>query len=280
MVTQKLNKFLSEFCRNERLIMRANFHGMISNPLVTAAVLAAAALTTAGAAQAVIIYPTYVAADSSNVNTYTTLDFDPANLTNNVLLSAPINTGATLAQAQAAIFTGSDDYTSSPAYWETITVGDSSGGVPLSYFASHPAPTLVFDLGSIQSINDIILWNGYATKSNQDQGFTLSYSDNGVTFTGTYSNNLAASFTDSVEDAQTFGLGGVQAQYVAITLTSNYYSDPANPDLPGGDRVGLGKIRFDASPVPEPTTWAMTLLGFGVLGATMRSRRTRPATGA
>jgi len=226
------------------------------------AVLAAAG----GAAQAgTIIDPTFVS--GTNLNTDTSLGFDPANLTSNTFLTSPVPTGATLAQAQAAVFTGSDVYSS---YWETISVG-----LPNNYFATYPDPTLVFDLGSVEAINDIVLWNGYATKSNQAQGFSLSYSDNGTTFFGAYSNTLAASFTDSVEDAQTFALGAVDARYVAITLTSNYWSNPANPALPGGDRVGLGRVRFYVSAVPEPAIWSTMLLGVLGIGAVMRGARRR-----
>lgn len=37
---------------------------------------------------------------------------------------------------------------------------------------------------------------------------------------------------------------------------------------------GLSAIRSDVAAVPEPTTWAMMLLGFGAIGSAMR-RRTR-----
>jgi len=47
----------------------------------------------------------------------------------------------------------------------------------------------------------------------------------------------------------------------------------------GGGVSSVSQIRIGqalAAPVPEPTTWAMALLGFGVIGFTVRRRR-RPS---
>ena len=44
-------------------------------------------------------------------------------------------------------------------------------------------------------------------------------------------------------------------------------------DVPGGALTGPHGLDFVAGVVPEPATWAMMLLGFGGLGATMRQRR-------
>ena len=46
----------------------------------------------------------------------------------------------------------------------------------------------------------------------------------------------------------------------------------------GQDAIGVDDVRFQSA-VPEPATWAMMLVGFGGLGAAMRSRR-RMATAA
>lgn len=46
---------------------------------------------------------------------------------------------------------------------------------------------------------------------------------------------------------------------------------------PDSHEVGLNNIRYEvraiAAAVPEPTTWAMLILGFGVVGASLRERR-------
>lgn len=49
---------------------------------------------------------------------------------------------------------------------------------------------------------------------------------------------------------------------------------------PDGYEVGLDNIRYDVSAlsgaVPEPTTWAMLILGFGLVGSQMRRRAASP----
>lgn len=213
----------------------------------------------ATSAQAAIINPTYVS--GFDLNTDGGIGFAPANVTSDSSLSRPVPTGATLAQAQAAVFTGLGNYGS---YWETNTTGGSG------YFDSHSAPLFVFDVGSVNTISNIVLWNGLASNANQAKEFSLSFSNDGIHFTGTYSGTLAASYSN-VEMAQTFALNGISGRYVELELTSNYFGDPS---LAGGDRVGLGKVRFDVAvaAVPEPETWAMMLAGMGFIGFTMRRR--------
>lgn len=66
----------------------------------------------------------------------------------------------------------------------------------------------------------------------------------------------------------TFGGMGVDAFFGLSTKN--------NPDdFPGGsDTVvySLGQVTVPAAAVPEPTSWAMMLGGFGLLGATARRR--------
>ncbi|ARS25811.1 FxDxF family PEP-CTERM protein [Sphingomonas sp. KC8] len=58
----------------------------------------------------------------------------------------------------------------------------------------------------------------------------------------------------------------------AKTLTLTYDVSGA---APGSLASYSGTLNI--SPVPEPTTWAMLLVGFGVVGASMRRNRTRRA---
>ena len=66
--------------------------------------------------------------------------------------------------------------------------------------------------------------------------------------------------TQPSDFAFTGGLGNIQAQYVQYHVTA---TSGANP--------GLSNINFTA--VPEPATWGMMLIGFGLAGGAMRSRR-------
>lgn len=62
---------------------------------------------------------------------------------------------------------------------------------------------------------------------------------------------------------------------------SNSYDAPIDPISnsinPGGTLINIADVTLYA--VPEPATWIMMLIGFGGLGAAMRSRR-KPAPAA
>ena len=63
----------------------------------------------------------------------------------------------------------------------------------------------------------------------------------------------------------------------AIAVNSAYFSDGIVLKWgPDGYDAGLDNIRFDAraitAAVPEPATWAMMILGFGLIGGAMRRR--------
>lgn len=215
------------------------------------------AVVTPVAAQAAIIVPTYVS--GTDVNSDTSLGFDPSNTTTDGGLSMPVSQGASLATAQAATF-GATDFSQ---FWETV----SSGG---NYFDNNPPPSLVFDLGHTATLANLVMWESFGGNDNQLATFTVSYGTDGVTFVPTSTFTLNEIVANMPTPAQTFALGGISARYVELTLTSNHYGEIGV----GGDRVGFGKIRFDAAAaVPEAPTWAMLIAGFGLAGAALRRRR-------
>ncbi len=64
---------------------------------------------------------------------------------------------------------------------------------------------------------------------------------------------------------------------LAYTLAAGTYSFTINGDGAGGLPAGLG-VRLDLiGGVPEPTTWAAMILGFGLVGTSLRRRRTATA---
>lgn len=89
--------------------------------------------------------------------------------------------------------------------------------------------------------------------------------------------------------------GGVLASFggssVAALANGNQTSPFTNPivtlGISGADQTNIGGLRFKSSgnafefdniaiaSVPEPTTWAMLLLGFGIAGMSMRARSRR-----
>lgn len=92
--------------------------------------------------------------------------------------------------------------------------------------------------------------------------------------------------------------GGVLASFggssVAALANGNQTSPFTNPivtlGISGADQTNIGGLRFKSTgnafefdniaiaSVPEPTTWAMLLLGFGIAGMSMRARSRRVTT--
>lgn len=97
--------------------------------------------------------------------------------------------------------------------------------------------------------------------------------------------NPAAQFTNLLvgsDDNPTVGLSGFT---IALTTGTNYFFVGSGFDnLDFGDFSlnvsGPGIATFDriSAAVPEPTTWAMLLLGFGGIGYSMRRSRWKTAT--
>lgn len=102
--------------------------------------------------------------------------------------------------------------------------------------------------------------------------FASAISSFGFYLTGVQFGNLTLNFNDGSSQTvaitnygsgvQFFGASGFSNAITGFTLNA------------GNDIVGVDDIRFaSVSGVPEPTTWAMMLIGFGAIGATMRRRR-------
>ena len=227
---------------------------MLARSLICAATVA---VLTPAVSWAAIIVPTYVS--GTNVNSDTGLGFDPANTTTNGGLSVALDNGDSLAMAQGATFS----QTNNSQLWETNTGG-------ANYFDGNSAPSLVFDLGGNKTLANLILWEGFSGNDNQTSSFEVNYSNDGVTFGAASSFVLTEIVPDGVPvPSQSFLLGGTHARFVQLTLLSNHYGEIGV----GGDRVGFGKILFDGiATVPEASTWLMMIAGFGLGGMVLRRR--------
>ena len=64
-------------------------------------------------------------------------------------------------------------------------------------------------------------------------------------------------------------VAGAEAALLAGLAAGKAYSNIHNAEFPGGEIRGF----LTAASVPEPTAWALMLLGFGALGASLRRRR-------
>lgn len=179
-----------------------------------------------------------------------------ASLVNSSGLSATVTTGMDTSAALAVTQSGvtADMYVtpaSNPDYF-------TSGGT---------VPVLTFALGgTYDDINSIVLWNYYLA-TNTTTLFSLSFYSDALATTQIGSTITGLTAAADVANAQQifFGGGGTLdfdgVQAIKMTLTDNN----------GGNRVGLGEVRFSQQAIPEPSR--VLLLGLASLGLILRRRR-------
>ncbi|MFT4027911.1 MAG: PEPxxWA-CTERM sorting domain-containing protein, partial [Novosphingobium sp.] len=154
----------------------------------------------------------------------------------------------------AAVGTNSNIYTSSVASHGTRPTGStggflavgSTGSGSYTYTLATAAPVLSFLLGTLDSYNSVLL-----TFVN---GTTLSLT--GLAITGG-SGTVGSGFVDG---RVTYD---VQSSDISNFISSITFSST---------RAAM-EIDDIASAAPEPGTWLMMILGFGLAGAGLRSRR-------
>jgi MYXO-CTERM domain-containing protein len=159
-----------------------------------------------------------------------------------------------------------------------------SNGHSPDYFAVAAPPTIVLDLGSEQTVGTIILWQyensggSNSTDGARDGNDTLTMNirfnteaEGSSSFTGSSTTITMKEVwlgLGGVNSAQAFALPTPTARYVQLEVTDNYYGQPNI--VAGGDRVGIGEVRFATEAVPEPSS---ALLGaLGLLGLLRRRR--------
>jgi hypothetical protein len=133
-----------------------------------------------------------------------------------------------------------------------------SGGFSFTYAGANP-----LHVGSQTFLTGANLLSGTfagAEIEGQTGGSTASVQDEIITG-GTVS--YASAFTD-------FAPTGDKALSIELTSVSKF--TVSNGELDSFNGVSTGSF---ASDVPEPAAWAMMLVGFGGMGATMRARRKR-----
>ena len=119
---------------------------------------------------------------------------------------------------------------------------DPNGGTGNDYYANGtPDPVLMFDLGSMHSLTDVVAW-GYQSGLNNDiKDFTIELSTNGGLTFGAPIPLTKPRYTFA-DAEQTMSLGGTfNANFVRMTITDNYFGEAGGS---GGDRVAFNEIRF------------------------------------
>ena len=223
-----------------------------------------------GMAEAEIIMPTILS--EANTNPYSTATTDKLN--DNSGMTPVVNTGDSLATALAAVHANTGVFDS----WVT-------NDAPPDYFATSLAPVIVWDVtgGGDSPVGTAIFWQyqndggGDNKVGNHARTVELQFNteaEGAVTFAGSVTTlMLEPTLTGDLNVAQAFALSGDSYRYVLMAVTDNHFGDPDGLGVHatiGGDRVGLGEVRFASEVIPEPATIA--LLGTGVL-ALIRRRR-------
>ena len=171
------------------------------------------------------------------------------NLIDNSGLSAAVNSGSTLAAAQAVTHSRNGGYTES-------YVSNGSGSDYSANFGLNSPPTFVWDLGSSQSIDNILLWqyqnNGGNNTNVGNQAYTADLRFSNSTVFGGEATSITIDTVigaGASHPAQTINLTGAlganNARFVELVLTDNAVGIPGITG--GGDRIGLGEVRFDTS---------------------------------
>ncbi len=142
---------------------------------------------------------------------------------------------------------------------------NSPGGTGSDYFGSGgPNPVLTFGLPALYQVTDLVVWGFYYTSSNNNeaQEFTVEFSvDNGLTWNSP--TRVRHAQTSALSEKISLG-GRFQANAVRLTITDNHYIFRGI----GGDRVGLGEVKFIAEPPPppHPSLFLKPLIDFGSIG--------------
>ncbi len=137
-------------------------------------------------------------------------------------------------------------------------------------------PFITFSFDAAQTFGQLIVW------ADSDRGhagvvapLAVSAKINGVTYSS-FSvgppNDAGAHYADPYDwpGAGTpfiLNLGGAVGDTIELTVTRNHL---------GGDWTFLSEVEFFGA-VPEPSTWAAMIVGFGMAGAVLRRRRGAPA---
>jgi hypothetical protein len=196
---------------------------------------------------------------------------------------APLPTAIKSVSSNLAGFNRNAAYTVSGAglgYGDTHSVApDGNMWLNQGTFANVPAeqfdldPEITFDLGSVQSITTMKIWNYNETvPGREDELLGRGVAMTDVLVAGedmvfsplyTFLEIDRANGDASVDFSQSFDMGGVMARYVKLDILGNH----------GGDNnfVGLSEVQFFG--VPEPSTYALAAVGLATLAFARRRRR-------
>jgi len=210
----------------------------------------------AGSVPAAVIRPAIIS--SADTNPYSSATIDK--LVDNSGLTPAVNTGDSLAAALGAIHANTGVFES----WVT------NANAPDYFGVNPPPPTIVFDLtgGGDIHVGTFILWQyqndggGGNHVGNHARTIELRFNteaEGSTDFTGPVTVVTAKPVLTGEDNvAQPFAVEAT-CRYVQIRVTDNHFGDPdglgVDPAV-GGDRVGLGEVRFATDAWLEPENYS------------------------
>jgi hypothetical protein len=141
--------------------------------------------------------------------------------------------------------------------------------------------SILFTFDRNTSLEAMVIWNLSSAESPTAYGrgvklATISYStgvdtsgEGSVIFDGTLAEAAwSGTYTGTGYQNNINGLTAQNVKAVKMAYTSSY-----NPNVSGGDYIGLSEVRFVGTAVPEPSTCASLLAGLACGGYSMLRRR-------
>ena len=162
-----------------------------------------------------------------------------------------------------SLFNYSNHHTvaSSSTAWVTADPSPAGG----DWFAErNPNPTLTFVLDQTYLLSAMVVW-GYhfgIPNNNEAKSFSVTFStDSGITF----NHSISLMHQRTAQNADTLIFSAPhEANVVRLQINDNHYGATG---ASGGDRVGLGEIKFIGHPTPNPNPNLQTTRGidFGIV---------------
>ncbi len=186
-------------------------------------------------------------------------------------LFASLATLALATASQAAVVTVTDTVTGSAGAWtHNFTVTNGLPNTNDIYFFG-----VKMDMGNITGSpsgfdpNAWPLWNSNGFYG----GSNTAYNNNWIDFT--YANLLPGQSLGGFQVLDLNAVAQTNIQWFAYAYLGNYNG---NDCFNCGGNPGFEGIAGNVAAVPEPATWALMIAGFGMVGATLRRRKTVAVT--
>ncbi|KQS04538.1 hypothetical protein ASG11_09985 [Sphingomonas sp. Leaf357] len=204
---------------------------------------------------------------------------------NKLLLLAVASVGAMVASHASAQVT---QYTSEAAFnaaagttalqtFDSFAVGTAVSPGPFNFgqFTGTTTGSASIALGGTFDVNGTRFLN---IDLNPGNTFTFNFAAPITSFGANFAslNNGSPLRTSVTIGGQTFG-PVAEPSFLGFTSTTAFNSVifTVNGGAGTDDNFGLDNLRYTAAAVPEPATWGLMILGFGMIGAAARSRKVK-----